>query len=72
MYYITKKQLNEICANNSYIVLRYHDNSISALNCKTAFLSRFNNIIKDDSETNYTGWYKCSFMEYIRLKTPFL
>ena len=72
MCYMTRKQLNEVCMNNDYIILRYDNNSVSALNCKAAFLSRFKNVPKDDTKTKYIGWQKCSFMEYISLKTTFL
>ena len=69
---MTKKKLTKVCSNNNYIVLRYKHNGVSALNCKVAALSCFNNVKNDNTETKYVGYYRCSFMEYIQLKVPFI
>jgi len=72
MYRITRRQLYKACINNDYIILRRYNNSVTVLNCKIAFLSRFQDVPKDKTRTKYFGWRKCSFQEYISYKTPFI
>ena len=69
---MTREQLHKVCENNNYIVLTYLDNSVSAFNCKAALLSRFSNTKKNSAKTKFKTWRKCTFMEYLSLKTPFI
>jgi hypothetical protein len=71
---LTLKQIDYICKNNKYIVLRCLDNDIIAINCKVSEISKrkHKDKLNLNKKSNYVGFYPCSFQEYISLKTPFI
>lgn len=69
---ITKKQLYWICHNYKFIILRYNDNTVMAINCKIAKLKQFDKVMNDNSETAFISWRTCEFSEYIHFKEGFL
>ncbi len=70
--YLTAKQLTAACEKNDFIIVRHIDGYTSALNCKISSLRRFDMVRLGDGFTKYIGWKRCSFQEYISLKTPFI
>ncbi len=71
---LTMKQIDYICKNNKYIVLRYFDNETIAVNCRISEISKrkHKDKLNLNKKTNFISYYPCSFQEYISLKTPFI
>ena len=68
---LTRKQLYQICQKNKYILVKFTPNIIVGINCKIGLIASKKYCI-NDTETNYSSWQPCNFMEYITHKTPFL
>ena len=70
---MTIKQLKKAMINNKYIVVRESGtNDIRSVNCRIMNILTKNQVNTDNNETKFIGYYPCNFMEYIRLKTPFI
>ena len=70
---MTIKQLKKAMINNKYIVVRESGtNYIRSVNCRIMNILTKNQVNTDNNETKFIGYYPCNFMEYIRLKTPFI
>ena len=69
---LTAKQLYNICLKNKYIIVRYVNGQITAINCKVVTLKIFDNIKNKNHHTRFISYKPCSFMDYISNKTPFM
>lgn len=69
--FLKAEQINEICNNLKYILLRYPNGSQFAFNCKVNSIAKKRNRYYPGKEMPFISYRECSFNEYISLKTPF-
>ena len=69
---MTASQLLKACKNNSYILVRYTDGSLAAINTKVANLSSTKRKYEATTITQFVAYSPCDFNTYISYKIPFI
>lgn len=68
---LTRNQIRKICNKCKFIALRNANYQWIGYNCATIKLKKYEGQ-DEDVKTIWYSWKEISFMEYIRIKAPFI